>query len=283
MPWGPAHSACWKRCDGCRKRAALILPHHPPQPAEPIAQRRNHGLRDCLVVEDQPPGEDLYLSLAQGSAAWLKEHMQSGVRIGLGLGRTLSYLPRAFEMEKQTECFFTEVNGAVSDHSWGFETNNIASQMAEIFGGKAELFYAPTLVSTPELKKQLVKEKSIKEALNRARNCDIVLQSVGPVDQSAILFIQGYLTQADLDQLEKAGAVGDALGHFYNQDGRIIPGPTNELMIGLHPDELRDLPWSVLIAGGTEKVDAIRGALRGGYFNVLITNQKNARELSTKD
>ena len=237
------------------------------------------GLRDCIIVDDYPPGDDLYQALAKAAGAWLKNRIQPGLRVGLGLGRTLSYLPQVFGIEKAVPLIFTEVAGAVSDHSWGVESNNIASHMAKIFHAKAELFYAPTLVSTSALKNQLIKERSVKRSLERARNCDIVLQSVGPVDETAILFLQGYINRSELDELRSAGAVGDALGCFYDRSGKIIPSPIDDLMIGLHLSELADIPWSVLIAGGPEKIQPIGAALAGGYFNVLITNLKSAQEL----
>jgi DNA-binding transcriptional regulator LsrR (DeoR family) len=238
-----------------------------------------YNLRDCVVVDDASPGDDHYLTLAKGAASWLKQHLRSGLRVGLGLGRTLSFLPQVFEREKEIDCIFTEVAGAVSDHSWGFETNNIASQMAEIFGGKAELFYAPTLVSNHQLKEQLIQERSVKKALQRARSCDMVLQSVGTVDETALLFIHGYISRTDLDALKEAGAVGDALGCYYDQEGHLVPSPIDGLMIGLHINELVELPWSVLIAGGPEKVSPIDAALQGAYFNVLITNLETADKL----
>jgi DNA-binding transcriptional regulator LsrR (DeoR family) len=238
-----------------------------------------YALRDCIVVEEKPAGEDLYLALVSGAATWLKSRLRSNLRIGLGLGRTLSYLPHVFEIDKTINCTFTEVTGAVSDHSWGFESNNIASQMAEICGGRAELFYAPTIVSNSGLKDQLIKERSIKKSLERARNCDIVLQSVGPVDETAILFIHGYLSRTDLEQLQKDGAVGDALGCYFDKNGSIVPSPIDGRMVGIHLSELVDFPWSVLVAGGSEKVIPINASLNGKFFNVLITDSRTGSEL----
>ena len=51
-------------------------------------------------------------------------------------------------------------------------------------------------------------------------------------------------------------------------------------MIGLHLSELVDIPWSVLIGGGPEKIIPIDAALKGKYFNVLITNISTAKDLS---
>jgi DNA-binding transcriptional regulator LsrR (DeoR family) len=242
-----------------------------------------YDLRDCVIVQDYPPGEDLYRALNRGAASWLKDHLRPDSRIGLGLGRTLSHFPDVFEANGELGCTFTEIAGAVSDNSWGLNGNSIASRMAEICGGRAELFYAPTLVSNLALKEQLIQERSVKKALERARNCDIILQSVGPVDSSALLYIQGFITENDLEDLRAAGAVGDGLGCYYDIDGKIVPSPTEELMIGLHLTDLLETPWSVLIGGGSEKVDPIYGALKGKYFNVLITNQAAAEQLLAKD
>ena len=242
-----------------------------------------YRLRDCVVVESKPEGESLYLSLALGAANWLKSRLQPGIRVGLGLGRTLSYLPQVFESDKQVDCTITEIAGAISDHSWGFESNNIASQLAEIIGGKAELIYAPTIVSNPDLRDQLILERPIKKALELARNCDIILQSVGPVDETALLFIHGYLSRRDLEKLIKNGAVGDALGCYFNERGSILPSPIDNRMIGLHLSELVDLPWSVLVAGGSEKIIPIEASLRGQYFNVLVTDSQTAGVLLGKE
>lgn len=85
-----------------------------------------YNLRDCVIVESSPVGEEFYLALTRGASSWLKHHLQPGIRVGLGLGRTLSYLPEVFEVKKSVACIFTEITGAVSDHSWGFDSNNIA-------------------------------------------------------------------------------------------------------------------------------------------------------------
>lgn len=236
-------------------------------------------LRDCVVVQDYSPQEDLYRALNKGAVDWLVNHLQPGSRLGLGLGRTLSYLPDVLSNSIGQECIFTEIAGAISDHNWGFQGNSTASRLAETCGGKAELFYAPTLVSSPQLKDQLIQEHSIQKSLERARSCDIVLQSVGPADESAILYVHGYLSRQELEELQAAGAVGDALGCYFDIQGRILPSSTEQRMIGIHLSELVHFPWSVLIAGGPGKVPAIQGALAGKFFNVLITNSSTAQEL----
>ena len=238
-----------------------------------------YGLRDAVVTPSLEDEEAQYLALSAGATSWLNEHLGPGLRIGLGLGRTISHLPLTFQPDKKGDYTFTEVVGAASDHSRGLEAYNITSRMAEIANSKAEFFYAPTYVSDPELKEKLLQEPSIAKALERARSCDMVLQSVGPADDTATLYVHGYLSKAELNSIMEANAVGDALGRFFNAEGQHVPTLCDDRIIGPTLDDLRSLPWSVAIAGGSAKVPVIDAALKGQIFNVLVTDEQTARAL----
>lgn len=240
---------------------------------------RAYMLRDACVVAEAEPGPALYLSLARGAAGWLKEQLAPWIRIGLGLGRTVSHLPQVFHTERPVDCTVCEVVGAASVHSGGIASYNVTARMAELLGGKAEFFYAPTFVSDPELKRRLLAEPSVINALERARRADIILQSIGPVNETALLHVHGFLTQADLETLRRRGAVGDALGHYYDAEGRHVPSLSDDCVVGLDLEDFRRVPWSVVIAGGAEKVLPLHGALKGRYFNVLVTDRLTARSL----
>ena len=44
-------------------------------------------------------------------------------------------------------------------------------------------------------------------------------------------------------------------------------------------EELKEKEWAIAIAVGINKINALIGALRGGFMNVLYTDEKTAREL----
>jgi DNA-binding transcriptional regulator LsrR (DeoR family) len=45
------------------------------------------------------------------------------------------------------------------------------------------------------------------------------------------------------------------------------------LRIGIELADLKKIPKVLGVAGGVHKVEAILGALRGGFLNVLVTNE----------
>lgn len=237
------------------------------------------GLRDAMVVPDAATNEGLIAMLAEGAATWLSAALRPHMRVGLGLGRTVSRIPDMFRIQGSIDCTFTEIEGAAPDTTAGFAAYNVTSRMAAIAGARAEFIRAPTFVSDRDLRDRLLREPSIALALDRARQADIILQSVGPVSESALLHIHGVLTAEDLDELRSRGAVGDALGHYFNRSGSHVPFRTDEMHVGLTLEDLTKLPVSALVAGGPEKLMTVRAALEGGYFNVLITDATTAQAL----
>jgi DNA-binding transcriptional regulator LsrR (DeoR family) len=253
--------------------------HHPKNDAfieqeHEIALR--YDLRDVVIVPMPEHGETLYGNLAKGAARWLAGKLEPNIRVGLGLGRTISHLPRYFHVQQKTDCVFMEVVGGAYENSGGIAKYNITSKMAEIAGGRAELLYAPNMVSNPDLRNSLVSEPGIAEALAHARKCDIVLQSVGTVDETAILLIEDRISLDEIHSLQEAGAVGDALGHYFDRHGKPVSTFLDDRVIGISLDDLQAIPWSVVVAGGTEKHAAIRAALEGNYFSVMVTDAETA-------
>jgi DNA-binding transcriptional regulator LsrR (DeoR family) len=240
---------------------------------------RKYGLRDVRIVATAKPGQDLYLALARGAAGWLSQNLEKGMVVGISLGRTVSYLPQVFRVGHLVDCIFTEVVGAASENFGGLVSYNVTTKLAELAGGRAELFYAPTFVSDPELKKKLIAEPSVDAALQRARQCQIIIQSVGPVDETALLFNFGQLNSDQLADLRRMGVVGDAMGHYFDRHGAHVKTLMDERVIGLDLEDLPRVPWSVVIGGGPEKVIPIDSALRGRLFNVLVTDEPTALAL----
>ncbi len=266
-----------------RELGIVEIKIHTPEVSKFIDQEHElvirFGLRDALIVPTPEDLLELYPALAQGAAEWLEARLEPGIRIGLGLGRTISHLPRFFSVEQKTECTFTEVVGGSSEHSGGIAKYNVTSKMAELAGGRAELLYAPNLVSSADLQAQLISEPAVADALARARRSDMILQSVGTVDDTAILYIENRITKAELESLSVTGAVGDALGHYFDAAGKPVSTFLDNRVIGLGLEDLKNIPWSVVVAGGPEKQAVIRAALMGGYFNVLITDNRTAEKL----
>ena len=234
-------------------------------------------LKDVVVVSDPLPEQTLVAVLAEAAAEWLAERLAPGLVVGLGLGRTVARFPDTFVVPRPVPCRFVTLEGVGTSPNAGFAAYDVTSRLADAAGGTAEIISAPTYVSSRVVRDGLLAEPSVRSSLDVARSATLMIQSVGSLTTDAPLFRHGTLSTDELAALATAGAVGDALGHFFDAEGQHIPWRTDELNIGLTLEDLKACPTSALVAGGDRKVPAIQAALRGGFFNVLITDATTAR------
>ena len=77
----------------------------------------------------------------------------------------------------------------------------------------------------------------------------------------------------DVRILAEHKIVGDILGQFFDANGVVADLPLHDRRIGIELSDLKQIPKVVGVAGGMHKAEAILGALRGGYLDVLVTNE----------
>lgn len=74
-------------------------------------------------------------------------------------------------------------------------------------------------------------------------------------------------------------AVGDIALRFFDVQGNIANENLNERVVGLALEDFKDKKYNIAIAVGERKAAGILGALRGGYVNVLYTDEKTAKKV----
>ncbi|HEX7556655.1 MAG TPA: sugar-binding transcriptional regulator [Leptolinea sp.] len=237
------------------------------------------NLKDTKVVMSVEPRQSLQRLLARGASEWLVPRLESGITIGLGLSRTLAYMPEYFKPKCKIMCDFTDIIGGVTGPSSTMISLNITSQMAEICGGRPFRLLAPSVVSSKQAYEIILSEPVLNEVFQKAQHCDILFQSCGGVDSDALLYENRSLPAKTLQVLSENGAVGDILGHFVDIDGNPVKVPYDELIISISLEVLQKVHLGVLVAGGLEKVKTIHAALKAKYFNVLITDEQTAIEV----
>ena len=243
------------------------------------ALSNRYNLKDVKVVMGVEPRQSLQRLLAKGASEWLVPRIESGITIGLGLSRTLSYMPEYFKPKRKIMCDFTDIIGGVTGPASSMISLNITSQMAEICGGRPFRLLAPSVVSSKQAYETILSEPLLNEVFQKAHKCDILFQSCGGVDLDALLYEKKSLRAETLKFLSDNGAVGDILGHFMDIDGNPVKVPYDELIISISLETLQKVHLGVLVAGGQEKVKTIHAAMKAKYFNVLITDESTAREV----
>jgi DNA-binding transcriptional regulator LsrR (DeoR family) len=157
---------------------------------------------------------------------------------------------------------------------------SLTGDLAAVTGARPMLLPAPALVSSPALRRALIKDPSIGDVMKSWQELDLALVGIGSLEPSPLLRQSGNaLTEDELGELRGAGAVGDVCLRFFDADGRSIETPLSRRIMSVTPADLIRVPRRVGVAGGASKYRAIRAALRGGWVNVLVTDLDTARGL----
>jgi DNA-binding transcriptional regulator LsrR (DeoR family) len=121
-----------------------------------------------------------------------------------------------------------------------------------------------------------MKEPTIAQTLQRAKDADACLVGLGGIHDHLNLVAEGYMTAAGWDELVAGGMVGDIGARYFDASGRGVECDVNDRVIGLTLDELRRIPLRIVVAGGRDKDRAIHAALRTGLISVLVTDAGTA-------
>jgi DNA-binding transcriptional regulator LsrR (DeoR family) len=122
----------------------------------------------------------------------------------------------------------------------------------------------------------------MRSTLALAACADIAFVGIGEMDETAPLFLDGFMTAEELAALRAAGAVGEICGWIYDSAASLVDIERN-LCTASAPLPPRERATVVAIAKGRKKLDAIRAAVAGGLVNALITDEATAKALLGDD
>ncbi|MFB4167219.1 sugar-binding transcriptional regulator [Virgibacillus sp. JSM 102003] len=241
---------------------------------------KKYGLNEVIVVSTAGFAPDMAKrQLGKTAASYIAKNLKGVESLGISWGTTLLSLIEEYPYERRDDINIVPIVGGMGSDYVHLHSNQLAFNLAQKMNTSCSYLYAPAMVENDELKNRLVNSKDIAHVLERGRNVDMALVGLGNPFKSSTMETIGYLEESDLASLRKAGAVGDISSRFFDAVGKEVDHPLNNRVIGLNLDEIRNIPEVIGIVEGSYKLESIEAALKGGYLNVLITDDRTAQAL----
>jgi DNA-binding transcriptional regulator LsrR (DeoR family) len=250
---------------------------------ERLAER--FALRDVVVVDVEGNAEDTISALGSGAAAYLDATLIGGDVIGVSSWSATLLAAVEAMRPKRTKVADAVVQlvGGVGSPTVQMEATRLTGRLAEVTGASPVFVPSPGLVGSPALRQALMADPAVRAVLAMWSQVTVSLVGIGGLDPSPLLRRSGNsVAPEEQQELRAAGAVGDVCLRYFNFEGRAIESSFDQRVIGISPADLLSVPRRIGAAGGGEKVDAIRGAVMGGWVNILITDLEVATDLVSR-
>ncbi len=227
-----------------------------------------YHLKDCYIVPTNPNAAGVNDTIAKAASIYISNHITDNCYINFGYGdtssRTIEYLAKNLE----TSVSFVSLTGGVGYYLPNSESN--------IFNAKLYLIPAPLIMSSREMAEAIRKESSVSEVSSMIRLASMTIVGIGAMDNSATILKSSILGHNDFLLLNMKGAVGDVICHFIDKDGNLVDTDIDSRLVSVPLGTLNELENVIGVAAGKHKVSAITAALKGGYLDILITDESTA-------
>lgn len=242
-----------------------------------------YGIQEAIVadcISDQT--EDIYRSIGSAAAYFLETTLQHHEVVGISSWSS-SLLAMVEAMSPLTNINNTrvvQILGGLGNPSAEIHATHLTKRLATLIKGEPVFLPAPGVVPSADKRKLFLEDPYVAEAFRMFDQISLALVGIGALEPSRLLASSGNIfSENELNQLKAVDAMGDICLNFFDKNGKLVRSPLKERVIGMPIEKLKNVNRSVGVAGGQNKVPAIKAAMRGKYINILITDKFTAERL----
>jgi deoxyribonucleoside regulator len=245
------------------------------------ALQEKYGLQAVsVVVVRRNEGARLLKYIGGAGALCVSRFFTSNMVLGVTWGTSVCAVMDALEPDKSLQATVVQLAGSLGARQYEYDGHSLVMRTAEKLGGEAYYLDAPFYCQTAEMARSLRENHGIRESIAMGKKVQVAVVGVGStIPEFSSFYRAGTVPLEEFTGLQASGAAGVVCGLHFDIHGKEVYGDFCEKLVGIRHDDLLAVPTRIGISGGTSKVEAILGALRGKYINGLVTDQITARSV----
>lgn len=242
-----------------------------------------YELEEVICIESAGRGlQNKLLGIA--AAKYLSRVIKPWDTISVSAGTTVHEAAANFPKQSQmTNVRFVPLVGGMGMEHITIQSNKVCELFASRCGGHAVELHAPITVDNPEAKEVFMQQSFIKNVFDEGEAATMALVGIGGIPIYSTLTDAYLADQVNINsEYSQERIAGDICYNFIDHSGQLADCSWNKRVLAIDLERLKKIPRRIAVSGGKEKVEGIRAALKGKLVNVLITDEKTARELVDK-
>lgn len=243
------------------------------------AVRQRYGLDAAVVVPAPEEESDALSTVGQAAADYLAAMRPVpktlAVSWGPALAATVDHLADGWAHDLTV----VQMNGGVSLNRRPGGASRLAAGIAQRAAGSVMLLPSPAIVGRIETKRAVAADPTVTKVLASAAEADTYLFTAGACDDTSPYLGNGYLSEHEIVELSRRGAVGEVIGRYIDADGNIVDPELDARTVGIDLERLRSAPVAVFVTAGGANHDIARAVLRNDLCTALVTDEATARVL----
>lgn len=241
--------------------------------------RKKFGLQKVIAIPQSSDG-NIIDRLGLSVARYLNSIIKDNDIIGVAWGATLyACSQNIISRDDVKNITIVQLCGGISNIEKNIFASEIPKKISEAYKGIPYILPLPAVVDDITVKEAILKDKNISGVLEIARKANIAIFTMGTFGSDGALARADYLSKKEVDELIQEGAVGDICSRIINVEGDACDEDLDKRTIAIELNELKVKEYRIGVAFGKNKVNCIYGALKGGYPNILVTDEETATEL----
>lgn len=238
-------------------------------------------LKNAIIIDNKTlPYDEIIYALGKFGAEYIQGIIEENDTIGVLWGKTISNVIKHMKPINKIPITVLQLVGAAAKDNLLIDSPELIRRLANVYSGKYKYLYAPLYVDNDYARKSFLQEPVINDLIFSASKSKIALTGVGT---SSAVFASSLWKNYLNDEIKSKNAVGCIYGHVYDIQGELIDAQINEKVIGVDINTIKNIEYRVGVSSGKLKSEAILGALRGKFINVLITDGETATKILNMD
>jgi len=239
--------------------------------------KEKYNLNHVIVVPQSHNLDADKEKVGQAAAAYIESILSNGMLLGISWGTTIFNIVKNIKPNIYLKADVIQLVGGTGNKTNDTDANMMTLTLSKALGGDSYILQAPLMVQSKVLRDLLMEEPHIKSHFEKMKSADFAIVGLGSArPELSAQFRSGHINMEDSERIIREGAVGDICGRYIDIDGNHCHTSLSDRMIAIPLDDLKKIPTVIGAAAGEKKADIIVGALRGGYIDVLITDEKAA-------